>query len=396
MNESLPQGSRVSDGRVWPDAPSAAGFNLLLVSRSEAWKQAVRGAARDGGVHGCSAREALARLAGFSPPYSHLLVEPADADGLFDELADLAAETGPPGTDMLVLGGVEGRRANTRTILEASVGSVREALMTAGLPRDGPAMDLAQLRGALGGTMIANRYQPIVRMADRRPLGLEALVRLDHPDLGTLLPDRFVPQIEDAGLAAELTGLVSRRAFADLADARLAQRGVRMSLNFPLDVLLQSAALVRLEEQRAAFGIQADRIILELTESRSVDDFPSLRRSLDHVRSLGYGVAIDDAGPAVPRLAELLDLPFTSLKLDKDLVKQANDLDAIRAFLAATITQGKNRGLTVVAEGVETAAIWNRMRALGVDEAQGFLVARPLPLAAVPIWSDAWAGVASG
>src|SRR5208337_1730004 len=214
MNESLPLHSRVSDGRVRPEVPMAPGFNLLLVSRSEAWKQAVRGAARGsgGGVLGCSAREALARLAGSSPPYSHLLVEPADADGLFEELADLAAEAGPPETDMLALGGVEGRRANTRMILEASVGSVREALMTAGLPRDGPAMDLAQLRGALGGTMIANRYQPIVRMADRRPLGLEALVRLDHPDLGTLLPDRFVPQIEDAGLAAELTGLVSRRA----------------------------------------------------------------------------------------------------------------------------------------------------------------------------------------
>jgi EAL domain-containing protein (putative c-di-GMP-specific phosphodiesterase class I) len=264
--------------------------------------------------------------------------------------------------------------------------------MTGFPPRDQAPMDLAELRAALGGTMIENRYQPIVRMADRRVIGVEALARLNHPQKGTLLPDRFVPQFEDAGLGAALTGLVSARAFADMTEPWLADRGIRMSVNFPLDVLLEDAALLRLEAQRDMFGIPAGRIVIELTESRPVEDFPMLRRSLDRLRSLGYGVAIDDAGPAVPRLAELLDLPFTSLKLDKELVKDVAACPAIRDALAATIAQGKWHGLTVVAEGVESAVIWDRMRALGVDEAQGFLVARPLPLAAVPMWSEAWVG----
>ncbi len=264
--------------------------------------------------------------------------------------------------------------------------------MSGSPPRDTAAMDLAELRVALRGAMIENRYQPIVRIADRHPIGLEALARLNHPKLGTLLPDRFVPQIEDAGLAAELTDLVSARAFADMTEPWLAGRGVRVSVNFPLDVLLHEAALDRLEQQRDACGIDVGRVIVELTESRPVEDFPLLRRSLDRLRGLGYGVAIDDAGPAVPWLTELLDLPFTSLKLDKDLVTRMTESETVHRFVATTVTQAKDRGMTVVAEGVETIAIWERMHALGIDEAQGFWVGRPLPLAAVPIWTDAWVG----
>jgi EAL domain-containing protein (putative c-di-GMP-specific phosphodiesterase class I) len=253
-------------------------------------------------------------------------------------------------------------------------------------------MDLAELTAALQGAMIENRYQPIIRMADRNPVGLEALARLNHPKRGTLPPDRFVPQIENAGLAAELTSLVSARAFADLAGPILGESGLRMAVNFPLDVLLQSAALDLLEEQRIAAGLPADRIVIELTESRPVDDFAKLSRSLERLRGLGYRAAIDDVGPAVPRLAPLLALPFTSLKLDKEMVLQVGDNAAVRSFLAITIAQAKTHGLTVVAEGVETESIWEHMRALGADEVQGFLASRPLPLAAIPIWWDAWLG----
>jgi EAL domain-containing protein (putative c-di-GMP-specific phosphodiesterase class I) len=275
----------------------------------------------------------------------------------------------------------------TRDMLARTAG---EALMPSVPPPHRSAMDLAELRAALGGTMIENRYQPIVAIADRRVIGLEALARLNHPEHGTLMPDRFVPQLEDAGLGAELTDLVSARAFADMADPWLVAHGIRMSVNFPLDVLLEDAALQRLESLRAGCNVPAGRIVVELTESRPVEDFPVLRRSLERLRTLGYGAAIDDAGPAVPRLQELLDLPFTSLKLDKALVKGVAGSAVVRDSVAATIAQGKRRGLTVVAEGVESVATWDQMRTLGVDEAQGFLVARPLPLAGVPIWSAAW------
>jgi len=396
MDKSLPG----SHNRAHKPAPSGLSeINLLLVSRSPAWSQAVHCATRElggGGVLTCDARVALALLAGTASHYSHLLVDRNDAEGLLDELADLAKEVGAPDTDMLVLGSADSARPYIRTVTTATTRSVAEALMAGSPPRGGPAMDVSELRAALQGAMIETRYQPIIRIADRQPVGVEALARLNHPQRGTILPDRFVPQIEDAGLAAELTGLVSARAFEDLAGSFLGGRELRMSVNFPLDVLLQPAALDRLEQQRIAAGLAADRIVIELTESRPVDDIPMLRRSLERLRGLGYGAAIDDVGPAVPRLRPLLDLPFTSLKLDKDLVQQVNESAAVKRFLARTIAQARAHGLTVVAEGVETDAIWDEMRDLGADEVQGFLAARPLPVAAVPIWWDAWTGAGAG
>jgi EAL domain-containing protein (putative c-di-GMP-specific phosphodiesterase class I) len=165
-----------------------------------------------------------------------------------------------------------------------------------------------------------------------------------------------------------------------------------MSVNFPLDVVLMPAALARLEQQRASFGIAAELVVVELTESRPVEDIPALRRALEHLRGLGYGVAIDDVTPDVPRLAPLLELPFSSLKFDKSVVQAAEGSEAMRTFLAATTERAKARGLVVVAEGVESEALWEQMAAIGVDEVQGFLAARPLPVAAVPVWWDAWVG----
>lgn len=390
---SLPQRAVSRSGGDSRSAITA--FNLLLVSRNADWFAAVTAAARTlgrGGVSACNARDALARLAGTTAHYSHLLVDQNAADGLMEELADVSIEVISPDTDMLVLGTVNTRHPHIRVISTATPRSVLEALMAKSTPRSRPVMDIVELRAALKGAMIETRYQPIVRIADRRPVGMEALVRLNHPQKGTLLPDLFVPQIEDAGLAAELTTVVSARAFADLAGPFMVGRGLCVSVNFPLDVLLMPAALDRLEEQRHAAGLPADQIVIELTESRPVDDIPMLSKSLERLRALGYGAAIDDVGPAVPRLAPLLDLPFTSLKLDKELVQKVLQSPEIETFLATTIAQGKAHGLTVVAEGVETAAIWDRMRQLGADQVQGFLAARPLPVAAIPVWWDSWTG----
>jgi EAL domain-containing protein (putative c-di-GMP-specific phosphodiesterase class I) len=329
-------------------------------------------------------------LAGAASRYSHLLIDRDDTDGPLDDLASLATEVAAPDIDMLVLGAADSRYPRIRFISSATPRSVLEALMATNPLRGQTVMDLAELRAALAGAMVDTRYQPIIRAADRHPVGLEALVRLNHPQRGMILPDSFMPQIEHAGLAPELTGLVSVRAFSDLSGPMLAGRNLRMSVNFSLDVLLMPAALERLEAQRAAAGIPADRIIIELTESRPVDDIPLLRRSLEYLRGLGYGAAIDDVGPAVPRLGPLLKLPFTSLKLDKDLVQQVGEAADVRTFLAVTTARAKARGFTVTAEGVETQEIWDQMAALGVDEMQGFLMARPLPVAAVPAWWDAW------
>lgn len=399
MNETGPEEGCSAVSSIGGGLTASARFappdlNLLVVSRDAHWAQAVRSATQEigGDVSTCGARDALARLARLSPHYSHLLVDGNDADGLLKELADLTNEIAGPDTDMLMLGATAAGRPHLRVIAAAEARAVREALMSP--PRRDRAVAgvaLADLRAALDGAMIEPRYQPIIRMADRRPIGLEALARLSHPIAGTLLPAQFVPQIEDAGLGGQLTELVSACVLVDMAGPSLTGSGLRVSVNFPLDVLLNRAALRRLERQRAAAGIPADQIIIELTESKPVEDVVRLGRSLEYLRGIGYGIAIDDVGPAVPRLAPLLDLPFTSLKLDKELVTRVVGSPDIEAFIGTTIIRAKQHGLSVVAEGVETEEIWARMLALGADEAQGFLAARPLPVAAVPIWLEAWA-----
>lgn len=256
--------------------------------------------------------------------------------------------------------------------------------------RAAPRMRPDELCAALTGALIEARYQPIVRLADRVPVALEALARLNHPSRGTLLPHRFVPQMEDAGLAQLLTSRISHRAFTDMAGPVLAPLGLDMALNFPLDVLQVPEALALLDEQRREAGIPANRVVIELTESRPVQCLVTLRRAIEHLRALGYGVSIDDVSPAVPQLPALLDLPFSALKLDKDLVSRLQTDEAARDFSRRIVDMARSRGLTVTAEGVANTAIWHQLKALGVDLAQGFLLARPLQVADVPRWLCRW------
>ena len=253
-------------------------------------------------------------------------------------------------------------------------------------------MDRGELRAALAAGLLEMRYQPIVRLDTGAPVGLEALARLNHPVLGIMLPGLFVPQIEDAGLAAELTDRVAGTAFADMAGEALAPLGLRIGVNLPLDVLLVPAALERLDAQRRAAGLEPAQIAIELTESQPVTDLARLRRATERVRAAGYRAVIDDIAPSVPLIAELMDLPFTGLKLDKGLVQAVPESQAARGFVSGTIAAAVARGLTVTAEGVEDRATWYRMRAMGAHGAQGFLVARPLMAAEVPGWMAGWDG----
>jgi EAL domain-containing protein (putative c-di-GMP-specific phosphodiesterase class I) len=253
-----------------------------------------------------------------------------------------------------------------------------------------PPMPLTEIRAALASASVETRYQPVVRLADRGVVGVEALARLNHPAWGTLLPEDFVPQIEDAGLAGQLTELVVACAFADMTGAALAPLGLSVSVNFPLDVLVRISALARLESQRRAARIPVERVVIELTESQPVRDLVALRGAVEHLRRAGYQIVIDDVGPAVTGLEQLLDLPFTGIKLDKALVRQVGTASDVVSDVERLIGGAKVRGLTVVAEGIESVALWHRLRGLGADQAQGFLVAHPLPAAAVPMWLKSW------
>jgi EAL domain-containing protein (putative c-di-GMP-specific phosphodiesterase class I) len=251
-------------------------------------------------------------------------------------------------------------------------------------------MSVSEIHAALTGAMIETRYQPIVRLADGVPVAVEVLARMNHPARGTLLPHLFVPQMEDAGLAPALTEVVTRRAFADMASPSLVPHALEIALNFPLDVLLVPQAMMLLDAQRRGAGIKPEQVIIELTESQPVEDVAGLRPTIERLRATGYGVVIDDIQPGVPQLHALMDLPFTGVKLDKDFVHLlADDMESCD-FTRGIVGLARSRGQTVTAEGVENAAGWDRVADLGVDMAQGFLIARPMLAVAVPVWLRRW------
>ncbi len=373
-------------------------LDVLLVSDDPRWTAPVREAvAAEGGiVETVSARAAVARLASAGARLSHVLVDRNGAEDLFATLTDLTSDTASAEVTLLVLGGVpEAIGPGQRVIASADRHSIAASLAVRHFPsgRSEPSLPARELLDVISGEMIETRYQPIVRLADRQAVAAEVLARLNHPTHGAVTPDWFVPRFEDAGLAFTLTSLVSTRALADLTGPSFRGLGLAMALNYPLNVLSHHLAAVSLDERRAALGLTPEQVQLELTESRPVEDFAALGRSLEHLRSLGYRILIDDVGPAVKNLARLLTLPFTGLKLDKSIVRLIGAQGPGASLAPRVIEQARERDLTVVAEGVETRDMWDRLRALGVQEAQGYFVARPLPAAAVPVWLDAWRAV---
>ncbi len=257
-------------------------------------------------------------------------------------------------------------------------------------PQKLPALSTSAVAVTFDAQNVECRFQPIVRLSDRAPVGMETLVRLNHREYGTIGPDQFVPQIERAGLSLRLTVAVAYTAMASVDPNLLDQRSLFVSINLPLDVLLLPEALHRIEAHRQEFAIPPERILIELTESRPVSDLAGLAHALDRWRTAGYRVAIDDMGPEMMNQINLFDLPFNVVKLDKQVVLRSQTDPLARTYLKRTVNNAKSRSLEVIAEGIENEAMWIRMRDMEVEYAQGFLIARALPASALPIWMEAW------
>lgn len=367
---------------------------MLLVFNDPAWLGAAQGAADALGgslTIANSAESALHTLVEPSHDFSHLLLEPSAAIGRIGDLLGVTAgETGSQ-VALVLLGDAHGVGAGP-DVLNPVTPDRLAAIMGRDAPARAvfPALSTADVAISFNPNDIECRFQPIVCLLDRRPVGMETLVRMRHPDRGTIGPDAFIPQMEKAGLSLRLTEAVARAAMAVIAPSLLDRYDLFVSLNIPLDVLLFPEALERIDQIRAAQGIPVERLLIEMTESRPVSDVPALLAGLQHWRSRGYRVAIDDMGPEMMNQLVLFDLPFNVVKLDKHIVLRSEQDPLARSYLHRTVENARIRKLDIIAEGIENAAMWTRMRDMGVGFAQGFLVACALPASALPAWLDAW------
>jgi EAL domain-containing protein (putative c-di-GMP-specific phosphodiesterase class I) len=169
---------------------------------------------------------------------------------------------------------------------------------------------------------------------------------------------------------------------------------VSVALNFPLEILALSAIPALLAEDVAEAGLLPEDVIVELTETQVRDDLSVVRRVTDALRARGFGLSIDDYGVAGAQARHLLELPFTEMKIDRSLVLGAMTDSELRLDLEPAAVIGRALKMTVVAEGVETPAIWDMLTTLPIDQAQGWLVGRPMPPGELVGWAEAWRGAA--
>lgn len=238
---------------------------------------------------------------------------------------------------------------------------------------------LGQVRGALAAGQFRLHYQPKVDLHERRITGVEALVRWEHPELGLLPPDRFVPLIEQTALIGPLTLGVVDQALAQVAVWRRRGIALQVSVNLSARNLLDVELPERIGELLDTHGVPASDLVVEVTETSAMTDPERSIRVLHALRERGVGVSIDDFGTGNASIEYLAGLPATELKIDRSFVTSIVERERDQAIVRSTIDLARNLGLRVVAEGIETDAALDLLAAEGCEVGQGFLFSRPLP-----------------
>nr|WP_294849402.1 EAL domain-containing protein [uncultured Sphingomonas sp.] len=252
--------------------------------------------------------------------------------------------------------------------------------------------DLPLLDGferALINGRLSMAYQPKVSLCDGRLKRVEALVRWEDPELGTIPPSRFVPLAERYGLIDQLTQWGLRTTLNQWIQWR--SLGIETDLAFNISALsldqLDFPDLV--ERMCTELSVPTDRLVLELTES-ATQPLVKLMDTLTRFRIKGIGLAIDDFGVGYSSLMQLRQLPFTELKIDRFFVEDAPTSKDSTLIVKCIVDLAHGLGLKVTAEGVETAPQLQLLRRLRCDVAQGYFVARPLRPEKLAGWLKEW------
>ncbi len=242
------------------------------------------------------------------------------------------------------------------------------------------------LREALASGAIAVAYQPKVATATDRVVGVEALARWTHPALGAIGPDEFVPLAEASGLMAPLTATVLTQSLGACRAWQGRSPGVGVSVNVSADTLLDAAFVTEVSSLLDTVGVPARHLTLELTESVLLEDAVLAAERMGELRALGVRLSVDDFGTGYSSLTYLRGLPVDEVKIDKGFVDGLSRDPADRAVVRAVVDIAHTLGLQVVAEGVELEDQHALLRALGVDQVQGYLHGRPMPAHEISTW----------
>ncbi len=238
------------------------------------------------------------------------------------------------------------------------------------------------LRRALENDEFIIHYQPQIELAGGRLVGVEALVRWDHPRLGLLAPDQFVPTAEISGQIVALGDWVLDTAARQLAAWQQAGHPeLRLSVNLSARQFHQTQLAITIRRTLERYGLEARTLELEITESVAMSDARASALILREVSDIGVGLSLDDFGTGYSSLGYLRSFPLDSIKIDKsfvnDIMTERDDATIVRTVIA----MAHSLGLEVVAEGVETEDQLAFLRRERCDRVQGYLFSRPIPAA---------------
>lgn len=247
---------------------------------------------------------------------------------------------------------------------------------------------MPELRRAIQNDELEIYYQPQARISDRGVIGVEALLRWQHPEHGFIPPDEFIPMTEHTGLIRPLTLYVLRKSMLQCQEWR--RRGIDLSLAVNLSVrsLLDLAFPLDVARILKETGFDPAHLTLEITETSIMADTGRMQAELQRLHALGVMLSIDDFGTGYSSLSYLSRLPVGEVKIDRSFVMHMREDDNDAVIVQSVIDLARNLDLQVVAEGIENADTWSLLESMGCDVAQGYYLGRPMPPSRLEHWLE--------
>jgi EAL domain-containing protein (putative c-di-GMP-specific phosphodiesterase class I) len=242
---------------------------------------------------------------------------------------------------------------------------------------------VSELRRAIESDELMLVYQPKVSLRTSRCVGVEALIRWNHPQRGLIPPDQFIPLAEQTGLIKNLSQWVLNSALRQASEWQTQGVAVPIAVNLSMRDLHDPDLPDTVGALLKRWQVIPAHLMVEITENGLMADPARALQTISGLRVMGIRIAIDDFGTGYSSLAYLKRLPVDELKIDRSFVRDlATDEDDL-AIVRSTLTLGHDLGLSIVAEGIEDAGTWDLLRRLGCDVAQGYFIGRPLSAAAI-------------
>jgi len=251
--------------------------------------------------------------------------------------------------------------------------------------------DALQLQQAITNRELVNYYQPKVAVKTGEVIGVETLVRWQHPTDGLIFPNQFIGTAEKHDLINDLTSLVLSQAFAQARTWHEHGYLIRVAINVSMDNLASLSFQDLVVNLAIENGLSPQNIVLEVTESQLMG--PDTRVPLEvltRLRLKRFHLSIDDFGTGHSSMAQLRDIPFDELKIDQGFVHRAWNDETLRAIYDASLAMAKQLDMEVVAEGVSDEQDWNFLRRTGCDYAQGNFISEPLLAEHFIAWISKW------